>query len=207
MYVSKSFPICRGTYLPIPSFFAGRTRIILQTALGGALVALPLAAFQYYGYRQFCTAGVLSEAPAWCGDPLPYLYGHVQRQYWDVGFLRYFRLQQVRRTLRSGRRWALDCTDVSLACARAAEAMTHASSSGKVSYQKWTLLVMQAPNFLLAAPILVLSSWGCFRFVSEHGVAPSARALFMPGEVTILRPLILNTLAVHTTITKKTSGQ
>lgn len=116
----KSFPIFLGSYLfkaLTPPFFAGAARIILQTALGGALVALPLAAFQYYGYRQFCTAGALSEAPAWCADPLPYLYGHVQRQYWGVGFLRYFRLQQVRRTLRSGRRWALDCTDVSLACA------------------------------------------------------------------------------------------
>lgn len=66
--------------------------------------------------------------------------------------------------------------------------MTNASSSGEVSFQKWTLLLMQAPNFLLAAPILVLSTWGCFRFVSEHGVALSTRALFMPGEVTILGP-------------------
>lgn len=118
--ISKAFQSFFGSYLfkaLTPPFFAGAARIILQTALGGALVALPLAAFQYYGYRQFCTAGALSEAPAWCADPLPYLYGHVQRQYWGVGFLRYFRLQQVRRTLRSGRRWALDCTDVSLACA------------------------------------------------------------------------------------------
>ncbi|KAG2441008.1 hypothetical protein HXX76_003861 [Chlamydomonas incerta] len=51
----------------------------------------------------------------WCSSRLPYVYGFVQSLYWNVGFLRY-----------------------------------------------WTL--QQAPNFLLAMPVLLLSAAGLFEF-------------------------------------------
>ena len=71
-------------------------RIIVETAASGALVAAPLMAFQVYGYRQFCLGSPAgSKPPAWCSARLPYLYGHVQKHYWGVGFLRYFSLKQA----------------------------------------------------------------------------------------------------------------
>ncbi len=75
---------------------AGRPVILLQTLVGAGLVALPLAAFQYFGYSQFCRSP--EGAPGWCAARMPYLYGHVQRHYWGVGFLRYFQVQQVATT-------------------------------------------------------------------------------------------------------------
>ncbi|XP_068180159.1 palmitoyltransferase ZDHHC18-A isoform X3 [Antennarius striatus] len=93
-------------------------RVLLTSFFGTAIIALPFCAFQYYGYRTFCTpsisldrvpAALLSLAetkgyrvpdengppPLWCMRPLPLLYSHIQDVYWDVGFLRYFELKQI----------------------------------------------------------------------------------------------------------------
>lgn len=93
-------------------------RFLLTSLLGTAIIALPFCAFQYYGYRTFCTPSVSLERippallslaerkgyrvpdengppPLWCMRPLPLLYSHIQDVYWDVGFLRYFELKQI----------------------------------------------------------------------------------------------------------------
>ncbi|XP_059194370.1 palmitoyltransferase ZDHHC18-A [Centropristis striata] len=93
-------------------------RLLLTSLLGTAIIALPFCAFQYYGYRTFCTPSVSLERippallslaelrgyrvpdengppPLWCMRPLPLLYSHIQDVYWDVGFLRYFELKQM----------------------------------------------------------------------------------------------------------------
>lgn len=93
-------------------------RLVLTSLLGTATIALPFVAFQYYGYRTFCTPSVSLERippvllslaerkgyrvpdensppPLWCMRPLPMLYSHIQDVYWDVGFLRYFELKQI----------------------------------------------------------------------------------------------------------------
>ncbi|KAM3873192.1 palmitoyltransferase ZDHHC18-A [Diretmus argenteus] len=93
-------------------------RLLLTSLLGTAIIALPFCAFQYYGYRTFCTPSVSLERipstllslaerkgyrlpdengppPLWCMRPLPLLYSHIQDVYWDVGFLRYFQLKQI----------------------------------------------------------------------------------------------------------------
>uniref|UniRef100_A0A3Q3WRE2 GPI mannosyltransferase 2 n=1 Tax=Mola mola TaxID=94237 RepID=A0A3Q3WRE2_MOLML len=93
-------------------------RLLLTSLLGTAIIALPFCAFQYYGYRTFCTPSLSLERippallslaerkgyrvpdengppPLWCMRPLPLLYSHIQDVYWDVGFLRYFELKQI----------------------------------------------------------------------------------------------------------------
>ncbi|XP_075897241.1 palmitoyltransferase ZDHHC18-A [Nelusetta ayraudi] len=93
-------------------------RLLLTSLLGTAVIALPFCAFQYYGYRTFCTPSVSlehvplallslaqrkgyrvpdenSHPPLWCMRPFPLLYSHIQDVYWDVGFLRYFELKQI----------------------------------------------------------------------------------------------------------------
>ncbi|KAK0133789.1 GPI mannosyltransferase 2 [Merluccius polli] len=93
-------------------------RLLVTSLLGTAIIALPFCAFQYYGYRTFCTPSTSLERippalvslaerkgyripdengppPLWCMRPLPLLYSHIQDVYWDVGFLRYFELKQI----------------------------------------------------------------------------------------------------------------
>jgi len=70
--------------------------VLVWMAGGVTAVAAPLALFQWYGFRSFCGAGVdPDEAPPWCADTVPYLYGYVQRHYWGVGFLTYYQPQQI----------------------------------------------------------------------------------------------------------------
>ncbi|RVE62353.1 hypothetical protein OJAV_G00156280 [Oryzias javanicus] len=94
------------------------TRLLLTSLFGCTIIALPFCAFQYYGYRTFCTPSTSPEQvhpallslaerkgyripdengppPLWCMRPLPLLYSHIQDVYWDVGFLRYFELKQI----------------------------------------------------------------------------------------------------------------
>uniref|UniRef100_A0A3P8V131 GPI mannosyltransferase 2 n=1 Tax=Cynoglossus semilaevis TaxID=244447 RepID=A0A3P8V131_CYNSE len=93
-------------------------RLLLTSLMGTAIIALPFCAFQYYGYRTFCTPSMSQDRippallslaelkgyrvpdengppPLWCMRPLPLLYSHIQDVYWDVGFLRYFELKQI----------------------------------------------------------------------------------------------------------------
>ena len=62
----------------------------------------PLFAVQLHGYQTYCARaprekGDVSDPPAWCSRwrPFPNVYAHVQSHYWNVGFLRYYRLKQI----------------------------------------------------------------------------------------------------------------
>lgn len=57
------------------------------------LVCLPVLLFQFSGWLSFCHKGIV-ERP-WCSTSLPNIYSFVQSHYWGVGFLQYFKLQQV----------------------------------------------------------------------------------------------------------------
>lgn len=48
------------------------------------------------GYAAFCTRASWQLVPRpFCRTDGPSLYGHVQAEYWGVGFLRYFQFKQV----------------------------------------------------------------------------------------------------------------
>ncbi|GAQ81452.1 phosphatidylinositol glycan class V [Klebsormidium nitens] len=66
---------------------------VLRGVVWSALVCTPFALFQAYGYQQVCVKG--DQRQPWCSNTIPYIYGYVQDRYWNVGFLRYFRLQQL----------------------------------------------------------------------------------------------------------------
>jgi phosphatidylinositol glycan class V len=57
-----------------------------------ALPLTPFLAHNYAAYIAFCTA---DSPEAWCARRLPLIYSHVQARYWNVGFLRYWTLQQL----------------------------------------------------------------------------------------------------------------
>lgn len=59
----------------------------------GLLTLVPFFVFQTWGYWHYC----VDEGPTrpWCNAILPNIYSYVQRKYWNVGFMRYWTLQQI----------------------------------------------------------------------------------------------------------------
>ncbi|CAM6035844.1 unnamed protein product [Sphagnum compactum] len=74
----------------------GVLAVVTAIMQSGAVVT-PFVAFQFYGYYQHCdpSVGSVEELRPWCPARLPYLYGFVQKHYWNVGFLRYFEIKQI----------------------------------------------------------------------------------------------------------------
>jgi len=66
----------------------------LGAVLAAALVTLPYAGFQYFGYLRYCKQ-YPGPARPWCSAAVPSLYGFVQEHYWGVGPFKYFQLSQV----------------------------------------------------------------------------------------------------------------
>ena len=60
---------------------------LLLIGFGGSCIVLGFIGPQYVAYKQFCNDEI---ARAWCSRKLPSIYGWVQDQYWEVGFLRYW---------------------------------------------------------------------------------------------------------------------
>ncbi|KAK9895103.1 glycosyltransferase family 76 protein, partial [Cystobasidium minutum MCA 4210] len=67
---------------------------LLYFGLLSALIAAPFAAHQVYAYKTFCNIHSDRRRP-WCERSLPLVYSYVQEHYWNVGFLRYWTLQQL----------------------------------------------------------------------------------------------------------------
>ncbi|KAJ3143812.1 hypothetical protein HK101_003051 [Irineochytrium annulatum] len=89
---------------------------------GGAVVfsVVVLAPFVYTQYEAFIAFCVATDEPRpWCDSVIPTVYGFVQKEYWNNGFLEYWTLQQL-------------------------------------------------PNFLLAAPMILLSLTGALAYISTN---------------------------------------
>ncbi|KAJ2663490.1 ER membrane glycoprotein subunit of the GPI transamidase complex-like protein [Coemansia sp. RSA 1199] len=102
------------------------THVTVKVAAAAGLVAvsaLGFVGFQIYGYWTHCLQPLYPEHPsrAYCDGFPATVYGFVQAEYWDVGFLRYYTLSQI-------------------------------------------------PNFLLAAPMIVLSIAGLYTYAAHDPV-------------------------------------
>ncbi|KAF7322199.1 GPI mannosyltransferase 2 [Mycena kentingensis (nom. inval.)] len=79
--------------LVVQPVLEGKKARVLECSILAAMTFLPFVAHNYAAYSAFCVA---TTAPApWCTQRLPLVYQYVQRHYWDVGFLRYWTLQQL----------------------------------------------------------------------------------------------------------------
>ncbi|KAJ2845527.1 ER membrane glycoprotein subunit of the GPI transamidase complex-like protein [Coemansia brasiliensis] len=72
-------------------------RQLLYATVLTAVSALGFVAFQIYGYRQNCLQPLYPalERRPYCNGAPSTTYGFVQAEYWNVGFLRYYTLQQL----------------------------------------------------------------------------------------------------------------
>ncbi len=70
-------------------------RSTLVLTIEAALVLLPSAAFQRFGYVQLCGPEAPTPRP-WCtAGGLPSVYAFVQGEYWGVGLFRYWQVKQL----------------------------------------------------------------------------------------------------------------
>eukprot|EP01094_Clydonella_sp_ATCC50884_P025858 TRINITY_DN6941_c0_g1_i1.p1 TRINITY_DN6941_c0_g1~~TRINITY_DN6941_c0_g1_i1.p1 ORF type:complete len:514 (-),score=159.43 TRINITY_DN6941_c0_g1_i1:32-1573(-) len=67
----------------------------IKLAVASVCLFLPLWAYQYAAYRMYCVGGPAPEASPWCEHALPDIYRYVQARYWNVGFLRYYTLNNI----------------------------------------------------------------------------------------------------------------
>lgn len=75
--------------------WASAVAIVAQTASAVALTLLPYIAFQLYAYSVFCKGAYATEPRPWCASWPPFAYGFVQKHYWGVGLLKYYRKEQL----------------------------------------------------------------------------------------------------------------
>ena len=71
-------------------------QIIKKTVLSSIYSLISLSgflAFQFYGYSKFCL--IDNPVRPWCKSTIPSIYSFVQNEYWNVGFLNYFRFKQI----------------------------------------------------------------------------------------------------------------
>ena len=57
------------------------------TFIAGTLIAVGFALPQAVAYQEYCTAG---KSRPWCTALTPSIYSFVQKEYWNVGFMRYW---------------------------------------------------------------------------------------------------------------------
>ncbi|KAF2724816.1 glycosyltransferase family 76 protein [Polychaeton citri CBS 116435] len=83
------------SYLPqLPKALTNATDItrLAGIAIAGLLTGIGFALPQYVAYQEYCTG---DEQRPWCSSMPPSIYTFVQREYWDVGFLRYWTLNNL----------------------------------------------------------------------------------------------------------------
>ena len=75
-------------------------KAILEVIILNGIVLAPFILFQLYGYSLYCvpqaesTQDKVYHSP-WCDKWIPFSYSFIQDRYWNVGFLRYFKMKQI----------------------------------------------------------------------------------------------------------------
>lgn len=126
------------------------------------IVAAPLLAFQWYGYRSLCSGAAASARPDWCHSWLPGPYSHVQRKYWNVGLLRSYRLKQVGMRLDHHHRAILCMIYVmSIICSLIDPWADHVSKLPNVMRHQKMMRTAAVLGSLQTAGLQACSSWCC----------------------------------------------
>ncbi|KFY88662.1 hypothetical protein V500_06203 [Pseudogymnoascus sp. VKM F-4518 (FW-2643)] len=69
-----------------------KIRRLAAVGIGGCCIAVGFLLPQYIAYQEYCPSA--SPRP-WCASLAPSIYTFVQEHYWDVGFLRYWKVSNI----------------------------------------------------------------------------------------------------------------
>ncbi|KFZ15044.1 hypothetical protein V501_02900 [Pseudogymnoascus sp. VKM F-4519 (FW-2642)] len=69
-----------------------KIRRLAAVGVGGCCIAIGFLLPQYIAYQEYCSSA--SPRP-WCSSLAPSIYTFVQEHYWDVGFLRYWKVSNI----------------------------------------------------------------------------------------------------------------
>lgn len=78
----------------VQAFSDAHVSQIYGSFFGGSLIGLSFIGIQAYAYSMYCIRGSEPLRP-WCSSYLPSIYWFVQSEYWNVGFLRYWTLNNI----------------------------------------------------------------------------------------------------------------
>jgi phosphatidylinositol glycan class V len=63
---------------------------VIRVLFGSIVVCLPYIGMQAIGWLAFCRQASVGDRPLWCEGAIPSIYGYIQQEYWDVGFLNFY---------------------------------------------------------------------------------------------------------------------
>ncbi|KNZ73090.1 GPI mannosyltransferase 2 [Termitomyces sp. J132] len=82
--------------LVVQPFLDGKQLSFFKIAYSITLSACVTAPLIYHNYSAYCLFCNIHNKPQWCYRIPPSIHTHVQANYWDVGFLRYWTPSQIR---------------------------------------------------------------------------------------------------------------
>ncbi|PKY02590.1 GPI mannosyltransferase 2 [Aspergillus campestris IBT 28561] len=125
------------------------------TIVGGCIVGLGFVLPQVIAYLSYCTAG--ETLRPWCQRLIPSIYGWVQEQYWNVGFLRYWTLSNLPLFLLALPMLVLLCWSSIWACKGDISLGSPASTAAHSSTMASLLIRLALPQGILA--VLAFTSY------------------------------------------------
>ncbi|KAL6059272.1 GPI mannosyltransferase 2 [Balamuthia mandrillaris] len=131
--------------------------VLAQAAAQCLILLSSMALYLYYAYSQFCVSyATASSLSPWCSSSLPNVYSYVQAKYWFVFVSSCF--CSIFRPL------FVSSLSLSLSLSLSINEKQNKRNNGLLHYYEWK----QAPNFMLAAPMVFLSFCGIFSHFLWH---------------------------------------
>ncbi|OCF31134.1 hypothetical protein I317_07883 [Kwoniella heveanensis CBS 569] len=132
----------------------------------------PFVLFQWYAYESFCGSAAKSEGVEprpWCASKVPFVYGFVQAEYWNIGLFNYWTSAQLPNILLAGpifvisylgsRKFVRNLVSAWFPASRSGTARTNTDTTTRTDFDEVhpALPVLYLHHWLMMALLLVAS--------------------------------------------------